>query len=454
MSGSAHRYKVHTDSVASSHSPSLQDHVHLPGHLEEDEGQSLMTSVHKHHYQGNRNRFPAPQHHTKRNAGRNSTSADDGNQKPSKINGGNAHDDGDDYDHGSDDGDGTISKSETSSMRSRAQKGTENPYRFSMAQYDPQHYKPTYNNESLTVQRVRDMVEHIENMQAKRQKCVMHPMSPYTAKWDIFVLLLLMFTAIVTPYEIAFFDVELNGLFIVNRIVDLGFLLDMIFRFYRGYVDFNGAYVFDRNLIRRRYTERWFWLDLVSLVPYDLVGYSLESSNVTHLKTLRLLRLIRLSKLMNFVRGFSVIKRWQSEFGIRHAAVSLVQFGIALMLVSHWGACIWAMVPVIEEADEDSESWMSAYNVHEASAGEQYMAALYWSSMTVTTIGYGDVSPKTTGERIVAVICMFVGGAIYAYIIGKCHHIPCICANFHSCAVKLVLLSVVYFFLIFVPRLL
>jgi len=71
---------------------------------------------------------------------------------------------------------------------------------------------------------------------------------------------------------------------------------------------------------------------------------------------------------------------------------------------------------------------------------QQYIAALYWSVMTITTIGYGDLVrvawcwtcavgsypsrlvlfqiPQSHGERILATMCMLLGASIYAYVFG------------------------------------
>ena len=41
-----------------------------------------------------------------------------------------------------------------------------------------------------------------------------------------------------------------------------------------------------------------------------------------------------------------------------------------------------------------------------------YLAGYYMAVMTLTTIGYGDVTPKTDGERIYVILVMFLGGAV------------------------------------------
>ena len=46
----------------------------------------------------------------------------------------------------------------------------------------------------------------------------------FMQKWDFYMLVLLFFTATVTPYEVAFLQPDLDFLFFLNRSVDLGFI--------------------------------------------------------------------------------------------------------------------------------------------------------------------------------------------------------------------------------------
>ena len=47
-----------------------------------------------------------------------------------------------------------------------------------------------------------------------------------------------------------------------------------------------------------------------------------------------------------------------------------------------------------------------------------YINALYWSSMTLTTIGYGDIVPETAAQRVFIVFMMLIGAFMYGYVIG------------------------------------
>jgi hypothetical protein len=47
-----------------------------------------------------------------------------------------------------------------------------------------------------------------------------------------------------------------------------------------------------------------------------------------------------------------------------------------------------------------------------------YVLSLYFSVMTLCTVGYGDIHPITFAEHIVCIIMMLVGGIVWAYLIG------------------------------------
>jgi hypothetical protein len=52
--------------------------------------------------------------------------------------------------------------------------------------------------------------------------------------------------------------------------------------------------------------------------------------------------------------------------------------------------------------------------------GQLYLAALYWSVMTITTIGYGDITPVNTGEMAFMLVGMMLGAALFSFVVGTC----------------------------------
>ena len=63
-------------------------------------------------------------------------------------------------------------------------------------------------------------------------------------------------------------------------------------------------------------------------------------------------------------------------------------------------------------------SWLDEtypiYGVHESATWktsmlQQYLSALYWAITTLTSVGYGDITPQNDWELLFCVVCMILG---------------------------------------------
>ena len=267
----------------------------------------------------------------------------------------------------------------------------------------------------------------------EKSPLVISPRTWYMRKWDLVTLVLLMFTAVVTPVEVAFLETTLwSVLFWINRSVDLLFILDIFLNFFVAIVDpEDGQLVFHHPTIIKTYLKGWFTIDVISIMPFDLLSIIFNNGEVGKLKILRVLRLLRLMKLLRILRAGRIFQRLETQYQIDYSKLELVKFVILALITSHWMACAFGIVADLEASDYN---WMyftdfNKYTVdgrltegmnprEVVSDLEIYFAAFYWSSMTMTTIGYGDIVPSTLTERIFCSIMMLVGAFAYGYIIG------------------------------------
>ena len=238
-----------------------------------------------------------------------------------------------------------------------------------------------------------------------------------TGKWDAVMVICLIFTAIVTPYEVAFLDMSVvNALWYINWVVNVLFFIDMIINFFLAYFDDEElTWIVSKRKIAVRYLSGWFIIDIVSIFPFDMVF-----TGGTNLRALRIVRLLRLAKLLRVFRASRLIDRWQSRLSLGYGHMTMIKFGVFLIVVCHWLACFWRMVPDLEIKEELGQpvNWMVGYGCDGFAPEAQYLVSLYFATMTLTTIGYGDVGTQTDGERLVAVFYMLVGAAVYAYMVG------------------------------------
>ncbi|WZN64952.1 voltage-gated ion channel protein [Chloropicon roscoffensis] len=271
---------------------------------------------------------------------------------------------------------------------------------------------------------------------------VVDPRRSLVVGWDFYMVVLLLFTIIVTPFEVCFLSSDLipTWLLVVNYFVDSSFFTDLLLNFNRMTFDeTTGIPVSDVKILRKQYLRGYFFVDFVSCLPFDQLAilFGAGEADGEALKILRLLKLVRLAKLIKMINSQELMQRAQEFFEFRHGTRRLLRFIFISMFISHFMACGWHVVARIEEPDFDGESdiftvdedgniahlnWITGYFQdygQEPSYYAKYVVALYLSVMTVTTVGYGDVQPKTTGERVYLIIAMLFGASMQAYVVGS-----------------------------------
>jgi len=268
---------------------------------------------------------------------------------------------------------------------------------------------------------------------------VIDPNSPFMRQWDLVTIVALFFTATITPYEVALLTTQLNFLFVVNRLIDLVFTADMVMQFFlifRESTELGGGWIRDRGRIRRHYLKGWFTIDLVSILPFDIVAFALKDGALGKMKALRIIRLLRLLKLVRIVRASRIFKRWETSISISYSVLSLMKFLLMIIIFGHWLACAWALLhdsgcdrectqAVAAGNDSPSDTWLVAWIRTHGTPGvvpapnEIYTLAMYWSIMTLTSIGYGDIAAQTHIEYGFATVFMLIGAITWAYIIGS-----------------------------------
>lgn len=130
--------------------------------------------------------------------------------------------------------------------------------------------------------------------------------------------------------------------------------------------------------------------DLIAIVPFDKA-----------FRVARLARLVRLARTTRFARFTRVIRlfAFTRRFGSTFIEVLKTNGLIYMLLITIAIVVFGAFGILFFESDMDS-----------------YSDALWWSLVTTTTVGYGDISPESTGGRILAGFLMIVRIAFIAMV--------------------------------------
>lgn len=250
----------------------------------------------------------------------------------------------------------------------------------------------------------------------EKKAWIIDPIHPFMQKWDVFITILLVYTALVTPFSVSFMGNATGLMFFMDKFVDLGFLIDMFINFFLGFKDDEGIMQWRHSKIVKKYLSSWFSIDFLSILPWDMAEDVIGSDGLDSLKILKILRLFRLLKLLRILRSGRILKRIQTSMGISFASVTLIKLLSITLLVIHWQACLWNIIPSLEA--DDATTWISENEAESWDAASLYIAALEYS-LCVLPMGPSDFGPKNPIERGISIFFMVVGGSVYAYAIGN-----------------------------------
>ena len=174
------------------------------------------------------------------------------------------------------------------------------------------------------------------------------------------------------------------------------------------------------NSDEKRFPIVTFFLDVLSTLPLEpivLAGCQNPSCKAVA-KCLPFLRMLRTYTV--------VIRQKRYEKHLLHVNVMSVESfqlwinTILLFILVHFSACMWWLTYALEDFPQDAwNNFISKHDLDDKSISARYCAALYWSTQTMTTIGFGDSTPTTIPEMVVSIVIMVLGAFIFAYFVGK-----------------------------------
>uniref|UniRef100_A0A670XZQ2 Potassium voltage-gated channel subfamily H member 4 n=1 Tax=Pseudonaja textilis TaxID=8673 RepID=A0A670XZQ2_PSETE len=249
--------------------------------------------------------------------------------------------------------------------------------------------------------------------------------SIFKALWDWLILLATFYVAITVPYNVCFTDAEdsltaARSTIVSDIVVEMLFIVDIVLNFRTTYVSESGQVVYNTRSICLHYVATWFFVDLIAALPFDLLyAFNVPVTYLVHLlKTVRLLRLLRLLQKLDRYSQYS--------------AMVLTLLMSMFALLAHWMACIWYVIgrqesndPVtwdigwLHELGKRIEAPYVNISVGGPSIRSAYIASLYFTLSSLTSVGFGNVCANTDAEKIFSICTMLIGALMHAVVFGN-----------------------------------
>lgn len=242
---------------------------------------------------------------------------------------------------------------------------------------------------------------------------LIHPYSKMKLLWESMVSLLIIFLMFYIPLSLAFSLSFINSS--QKMMISVIFIIDMIFEMNTLYFK-NGLEVHNRRNIIMNYLKGHFIFDFFSLTSlyfqsqfhYDVS--SLIKGSVYFLFFSKFFSLMKFSK--KITNRFQLSRKWK---GVK----DLIILFLLIIFIAHLAACGWYYVGVNSILDQNSSNWIKDKGLLEENWQIQYMSSFYWSIVTVMTVGYGDITPTNSNERLYCLFVILFGGMIFPYSVNS-----------------------------------
>lgn len=196
----------------------------------------------------------------------------------------------------------------------------------------------------------------------------------------ILLFLILLSTFIVMMESVSNFDAKLHSLFVILEII-----ITVIFT-----VEYALRIITLRN--KKAYIFSFFGIiDFLAILPFYLSLFFPITKYFLILRMLRMLRVFRIFNLLDFMND--------GKFIVTALKNSSRKIYIFLLFLIIFSVIVGSLMFMVEGHREGFES---------------IPQSIYWAVVTVTTVGYGDVSPGTPLGKFLSVLLMLAGYSIIA----------------------------------------
>lgn len=208
--------------------------------------------------------------------------------------------------------------------------------------------------------------------------------------WVALIFWCACFTAIEAPFSFVFKIKILPWQLVIDAVISILFFADLIYHM-------REAKKFKDRQDHGVPVKKWIFplmltVDILACIPFDLFSYYLGHQDL--FTAFRLMRMIRIIKVFYLIENITIVPslfKMQSIF-------------IGFLMVVNWIACGWIYIYPMS-ADTDVASY--------------YIRSFYWALTTLTTIGYGDITPYDNTGRIFTCFIMIIGVGMYGIVIGN-----------------------------------
>ncbi|KAL4462920.1 hypothetical protein ABPG72_019572 [Tetrahymena utriculariae] len=246
---------------------------------------------------------------------------------------------------------------------------------------------------------------------------IIHPQSKFKTIWQILHLAIMLMILFILPVEVALFETDFaklypykfNGL---SKGAFGFFLVDIFIQLNTGVFD-KGTILTDRQELAKRYIKNNLLMDLITAITLFAKEFGLPK----FINIFILCKIPTFQKILDEIQEANLSK---SNVTFKNA-LKLTRLVIELLFIAHIYACIFLLINSVELYYKNTQTWMVSYttylkkDINTLTWHYKYMMSFYLCMTTMTTVGYGDITPQNQIETIFYIFSLMTLCGVFAY---------------------------------------
>ncbi|XP_076870816.1 cyclic nucleotide-gated channel cone photoreceptor subunit alpha isoform X2 [Brachyhypopomus gauderio] len=256
----------------------------------------------------------------------------------------------------------------------------------------------------------RSSTQHPDRLQKKKETWIMDPATDNYYRW-LSIIAVPVFYNLMMLITRACFN-ELQDMYTILWVIldytsDALYYTDTYVRSRTGFLE-QGLLVKDTKKLMIHYRKTTqFKYDILSMIPTDIVMLKVGYNN----PELRFNRLFRMARLFEFCDRTETRTSYPNIFRISNLV-------LYILVIIHWNACIFFAISKTIGFGTDTWVYPNISHPEYGRLARKYIYCLYWSTLTLTTIG--ETPPPVKDVEYLFVITDFlIGVLIFATIVGN-----------------------------------
>ncbi|KAI6654629.1 hypothetical protein LOD99_1024 [Oopsacas minuta] len=251
--------------------------------------------------------------------------------------------------------------------------------------------------------------ESRENTQKKTNNVLAQKVQKVEKYFMYGMMVLLPLWSIIVPYIAIFSSIEWHmsqtispGFWVLYALlyfIDIFFVLDTLL-VGNNTLDFKSPY-YIMSLI----------IEVCSNLPIEIMGAIIGGSIIGY----KVLWLLRLNRLIKWIKLSSYFGKMEKKLGSRIEILRCLKYFLYIFCSTHVVACMWFAIATFEGRVIEG-SWASFHQLDLShSVLHNYVTSFYFSAVTLTSTGFGDIHAHTTIEQVSVICLSLIGFMLYGY---------------------------------------